>query len=338
MGFGHRVYRAEDPRARVLRRTAKRARRPAGRGRRGARGGGARRAPGPQARPRAGDQRRVLVGRRARLRRGSARAVHADVHLRADRRLVGAHPRAEARGTPDPPDRQVRRAAAAAAVRSDRLSLMTRRGRGALCRRARGGSRGTLAAAPPPVGGRAAVGPRARTASPRHPPRACPDAPRPPRRPESSRSGSRRTSGPSGGGRASSPACEVRGMRAGRVRRTRWPQLRNYRRRSFAEALFRRAGRPLHVLGQHPRRAEARPERPQRSAHPPDPGRRQPALVAVVERRHDLARRAPRARAPRRARPGRRRRRSRRPEAPNRCRRHTPRPTSRRARSAAARR
>ena len=38
MGFGHRVYRAEDPRARVLRRTAKAARRPARRGRRGARG------------------------------------------------------------------------------------------------------------------------------------------------------------------------------------------------------------------------------------------------------------------------------------------------------------
>ena len=43
MGFGHRVYRAEDPRARVLRRTAARARRPALRGRRGAREGRARR-------------------------------------------------------------------------------------------------------------------------------------------------------------------------------------------------------------------------------------------------------------------------------------------------------
>ena len=44
MGFGHRVYRAEDPRARVLRRTAQRTRLAALRGRRGAREGGARRA------------------------------------------------------------------------------------------------------------------------------------------------------------------------------------------------------------------------------------------------------------------------------------------------------
>jgi citrate synthase len=33
--------------------------------------------------------------------------------VRARRRLVGAHPRAEARGAADPPDRQVRRAGAA---------------------------------------------------------------------------------------------------------------------------------------------------------------------------------------------------------------------------------
>ena len=46
MGFGHRVYRAEDPRARVLRRTAQRARCAARRGRRGARTGRACRASG----------------------------------------------------------------------------------------------------------------------------------------------------------------------------------------------------------------------------------------------------------------------------------------------------
>ena len=49
MGFGHRVYRAEDPRARVLRRTAKEIWRAAGGGGRGARGGGARRAGRAQA-------------------------------------------------------------------------------------------------------------------------------------------------------------------------------------------------------------------------------------------------------------------------------------------------
>ena len=69
------------------------------RGRRGARGGRAGRAEGAQARPRARHQRRVLVRRRARPRRRPELAVHEPVHLRADRRLVGAHPRAEARGS-----------------------------------------------------------------------------------------------------------------------------------------------------------------------------------------------------------------------------------------------
>ena len=119
MGFGHRVYRAEDPRARVLRRTAARSARRA-RGRRGARAGRARRAPGPQARPRAGHQRRVLVRRGARLRRRPARPVHAAVLLRPHGRLVGAHPRAEARGAPDPPDGEVRRPPAAPAPRPPR--------------------------------------------------------------------------------------------------------------------------------------------------------------------------------------------------------------------------
>ena len=50
MGFGHRVYRAEDPRARVLRKHRARDRGAARRGRRGARGGRARRAEGALAR------------------------------------------------------------------------------------------------------------------------------------------------------------------------------------------------------------------------------------------------------------------------------------------------
>ena len=69
MGFGHRVYRAEDPRARVLRRTAREIGAPAAGGGRGAREGGARRAQGAQAGPGPRDERRVLVRRRARLRR-----------------------------------------------------------------------------------------------------------------------------------------------------------------------------------------------------------------------------------------------------------------------------
>ena len=59
MGFGHRVYRAEDPRARVLRRTCQRTGLAALPGRRGAGEGGARGASRAQARPRARHERRV---------------------------------------------------------------------------------------------------------------------------------------------------------------------------------------------------------------------------------------------------------------------------------------
>ena len=44
MGFGHRIYRAEDPRSRILKQHRARARLAADRDRRAARGGGARRA------------------------------------------------------------------------------------------------------------------------------------------------------------------------------------------------------------------------------------------------------------------------------------------------------
>ncbi len=81
MGFGHRVYRAEDPRARVLRETAARDRRAAPGGRRGAGGGRAGRAQGAQARPRAGHQRGVLVRGGAGLRRRALQPVHAAVRL-----------------------------------------------------------------------------------------------------------------------------------------------------------------------------------------------------------------------------------------------------------------
>ncbi len=86
MGFGHRVYRAEDPRAAVLPEHGQADRRTPGGGGRGARNSGPGRAPRAQARPRPGHQRRVLVGRGPGLRRGPARAVHADVHLCQDGR------------------------------------------------------------------------------------------------------------------------------------------------------------------------------------------------------------------------------------------------------------
>ena len=101
MGFGHRVYRAEDPRARTLRRTAKEL--------------GARRVEVAEAlekaaieeltarypdRPR--DERGVLVGGGAGLRRGPAAHVHVDVHLRPDGRVERAHHGAEAAEQADP--------------------------------------------------------------------------------------------------------------------------------------------------------------------------------------------------------------------------------------------
>ena len=120
MGFGHRVYRAEDPRARVLRRTA--------------RDIGSARFEVAEALEQA-----ALAELKARrpdrvlatnvefwsavvldTARGPAGAVHVDVHVRARRRLVGAHPRAEARGAADPPDREVRRPGAAAGLRRGR--------------------------------------------------------------------------------------------------------------------------------------------------------------------------------------------------------------------------
>ena len=96
MGFGHRVYRAEDPRSRILKQTRARARVAADRDRGAARGGGAGRARAAQAGPPAEDERRVLLGPRPRHRRGPAAARAGDVRLLARRRLVGAHPRAEA--------------------------------------------------------------------------------------------------------------------------------------------------------------------------------------------------------------------------------------------------
>ena len=119
MGFGHRVYRAEDPRARVLRRTARELGSPRYEVAEALEAAALAELQGPQARPRARHQRRVLVGGDPRPGRRPVAAVHPDVRLRAHGRLGGAHPRAEARGPADPPDGEVRRPAAPAAERAD---------------------------------------------------------------------------------------------------------------------------------------------------------------------------------------------------------------------------
>ena len=111
MGFGHRVYRAEDPRARVLRRTA-------------------REIGAPRLEVAEELEKAALAELKARKPdrvlatnvefwsavvldfAGVPPSLHADVLVRARPDGPGAHPRAEARGPADPPDRQVRRAAA----------------------------------------------------------------------------------------------------------------------------------------------------------------------------------------------------------------------------------
>lgn len=95
MGFGHRVYRAEDPRARILRNVA--------------------RDLGATARPGTRDERRVLVRRDFGLRRSSPGDVHLDVHLRPHRRLERPHSRAEENRTTDPAICTLHRAQAPAA-------------------------------------------------------------------------------------------------------------------------------------------------------------------------------------------------------------------------------
>ncbi|GAA2779448.1 hypothetical protein GCM10020219_058680 [Nonomuraea dietziae] len=108
MGFGHRVYRAEDPRARVLRRTAKELDAP-----RYEVAAALEKAALEELHARKPD--RVLAtnveywGRRGpRLRRGSLPHVHLDVHLRPHGRLGRAHPGAEAHGQAGPPKRELR--------------------------------------------------------------------------------------------------------------------------------------------------------------------------------------------------------------------------------------
>ncbi len=121
MGFGHRVYRAEDPRARVLRRTA-------------------RELSAPRLEVAEELEQAALAELKAR-KPDRVLATNVEfwsavvldfaqvppelftqhVHLRSGGGLVRAHPRAEAGGTADQADREVRGAAAAPALRADRL-------------------------------------------------------------------------------------------------------------------------------------------------------------------------------------------------------------------------
>jgi citrate synthase len=118
MGFGHRVYRAEDPRARVLRRTSRAAAHLQGAGRdevrrrRSARAGRTRRAARAASGPADRDERRVLGGGDTRLRRGAATHDARAVQLGAHGRLVGAHHGAEEDGSAGAPVGTLHRAGA----------------------------------------------------------------------------------------------------------------------------------------------------------------------------------------------------------------------------------
>ena len=123
MGFGHRVYRAEDPRSRILKETARALGSPqieiAEELEAAALAELERRHPGAPAR----DERGVLLGGRARRRRDPAAARAGDVRLLPRRRLVGAHPRAEADRQALPAVRPLRRARAPVAERRRLLTL-----------------------------------------------------------------------------------------------------------------------------------------------------------------------------------------------------------------------
>ena len=109
MGFGHRIYRAEDPRSRILKRTAKELGAPQVEVAEQLEEVALEGAPGEVSRPRAGDERRVLLGDRPRRRRDPAAARAGDVRVLARGRLVGAHPRAEAHRPAVPAVGEVRR-------------------------------------------------------------------------------------------------------------------------------------------------------------------------------------------------------------------------------------
>ena len=109
MGFGHRVYKTDDPRSLMLREVADslggdkmELRAP----HRGDRGAGARRV---EARPAPLHERRVLRRHRDGPLRHPTRALHPDIRGEPRHRLVRAHPRAGRRQPAHPPERAVRR-------------------------------------------------------------------------------------------------------------------------------------------------------------------------------------------------------------------------------------
>ena len=120
MGFGHRVYRAEDPRARVLRRTAEELGAP-----RFEAAAALEKAALEELRERRPDRPietnvefwAAMVLDFAEV---PAAHVHLDVHLRPHRRLVRAHPGAEAAGPARPPVGPLRRARTRASPRTSR--------------------------------------------------------------------------------------------------------------------------------------------------------------------------------------------------------------------------
>ena len=91
MGFGHRVYRAEDPRARVLRRTCQELKAPRYEVAVALEQAALSRAAGAAARPPDRDERRVLGRGDPGLRRGAAAHDARDVHLRPHGRAGRAH-------------------------------------------------------------------------------------------------------------------------------------------------------------------------------------------------------------------------------------------------------
>ena len=127
MGFGHRVYKVDDPRSVMLRSVAERLGGPKlelRRASRAARGRDPRRA---EAGPEAVHERRVLRrDRHGRLRRAS-RHVHPDVRVESRHRVERPRARAGGRQPAHPPERPLRRASPAAAGPARRLSRPARR-------------------------------------------------------------------------------------------------------------------------------------------------------------------------------------------------------------------
>ncbi len=119
MGFGHRVYKAYDPRAAALRKVAEGMSgmadwlRPGGRGR----GRRPASAGGDEARPDPQDQRRVLRGGGAAGRRPAARSLPGYLRPRPPRRLDGALHRVRGRQSTHPAGRRLHRTSGAPTAR-----------------------------------------------------------------------------------------------------------------------------------------------------------------------------------------------------------------------------